>query len=358
MSTRLVCLSQCVKDALPSHNRIFVAKDDLPRELLCLLERPGVLECAVLSTCIRFEIYALVRDDAAPLRPFADHLRELHGVAAIDFGGPFSVMEGAGAVRHLYSVVCGLASRIIGEKQIVGQVKEAYRSALELGCTGPVLNRLFQKGLALSKRVRTRTGIDKGACSAVSLAVRLLLKRYGDLGPKRVLILGAGQMGKLAVLHLASKGCRHICFASRSLESARVAAGQCAADSIEFSRFFEALCECDILVTATGAPHEIISLGDVERAMAERGEKELCVVDLADPPDVDPRVSSLDNVILFTIRCIDGLASQAKVNRAAAAREARSMIEEAVGNLQPHVTTCAGEAFSGDPTPQAGRREP
>lgn len=355
---RFACVSQCFKDALPPRDRIFVAKDDLPQELLSLLGRPGVLECAVLSTCIRFEIYALLKNDAGLPGPLADHLRESHGIAALHSDASFSVTKDADAVRHLYSVVCGLDSKIVGEKQIVGQVKDAYRAALDLGCTGPTLNRIFQRGLALSKRVRTRTGIDRGVCSAVSLAVRMLLTRYGELASRRVLVLGAGQMGKLAGLHLAAKGCRRICFASRSIENARVVAGQCAADSVEFGRFFETLRECDILVTATGAPHEIVGFDDVGRIMAERGGRELCIVDLADPPDVDPRVSSLENVVLFTIRCLNDLTSRTRINRTAAAREARSMIEEAVGDPRALVAASAAGASPGTRAHHSEGREP
>lgn len=347
---RLICLSQCVKHTHPRGSRIFVSKDDLSREHLSLADRPGILECVILSTCIRFEIYAVVRGDADFPGLLADYLRNSRGITTDANDGSFSTMEGTEAVRHLFSVVCGLDSRIIGEKQIVGQVKHAYHTALEIGCTGPVLNKLFQKGLHLSKRVRTRTGIDKGVCSAASLAVRLLLKRHGGLSSKRVLILGAGQMGKLVGLQLASKGCTHICFASRSPEGARAIAEHCSADWVPFNRFFETLHGCDILVTATGAPHEIVGYGAIARAMEKREGRELCVIDLADPPDVDPRISSLEKVSLFTIRCIDDLASETRINRAAAAREAWSMIEEAVRDCDllkvtnAHVMACMNRA--------------
>jgi len=149
-------------------------------------------------------------------------------------------------------------------------------------------------------------------------------------------------------VHLASKGCARFRISSRSAESSRAVAEQCAADWVPFTRFTEALQGCDILVTATGAPHEVVHYDDIARAMAARGGRELCVIDLADPPDVDPRVSSIDGVTLHTMRCIDDLASETKATRAAAARVARSMIEEAAGDpellraLRTHPAVCAG----------------
>ncbi|MDD5557279.1 MAG: glutamyl-tRNA reductase [bacterium] len=340
MSHRLVCLSQCVKDAPSRGGRIFVSKDDLARENLSLFETPGILECLILSTCLRFEIYAVAEDAGAP----AAYLRRSHGVGPDDAAAGIAVLEGADAVRHLFSVVCGLRSNIVGEKQIVAQVKEAYRTALAAGCTGPVLNRLFQRGLNVSRRVRTKTGIDTGVCSAASLAVRLLLDTYGDLSARRVLILGAGQVGKLAGLHLAAKGCRAISFAARSTENARIVAGQCAAGVIPFDRLAGALRETDILITATGAPHEVVGYRTVADAAAARGGRGLCIIDLADPPDVDRRVSSLPGVTLFTIRCVDALATETRRTRAEAARAARSMIEEAVGEFRPRAGGAARPA--------------
>ena len=333
MRRRIVCLSQRARASSPRGVRIFVPRELLSAETRSLRRTPGILECLILSTCIRFEIYAALENGAGIPGPVAEYLRGTYGVDIGAAGDAFAVFEGADAVRHLFEVVCGLDSSILGEKQIVAQVKEAYRAAQNAGCTGPVLNRLSQKCLNVSKRVRTQTGIDRGVCSAASLAVKLVLKNCGGLDGTRALILGAGQMGKLVALNLAANGCREIRFAARSEENARIVAEQCGAGCIPFSRFPEELREVDILISATGAPHEVVGYATIEEAMGRRGGRALFIVDLADPPDVDPRVSILGNVSLFTLRCVDALASETKQTRLAAARAARVLIEECVGEF-------------------------
>jgi glutamyl-tRNA reductase len=298
----------------------------------------------ILSTCLRFEIYAVVGAVSDHLKPLEDYLRNSRGVAGIASLDSVSVREGGEAVRHLFSVICGLDSHIIGEKQIVGQVKNAYRVAMELGCTGPSLNKLFQKSLNVSRTVRSRTGIEEGACSAASLAVKLLLDRHGSLRQKEVLILGAGQMGKLVGLHLASKGCRNISFCSRSIESAKSLAEQCSADYAPYLRLFDMLQRVDVLVTATGAPHEVIGYRDMQEVMHKRGGRALCVLDLADPPDVDPRTAELDGLHYYSLQCVDEMAAKTRDVRLAAAREAHLLIDEAARGFTPLRTADATDA--------------
>lgn len=329
MRARLVSLSQCPKEGASVSRRIFVPKDRLPLELASLKSTPGVLECVILSTCLRFEIYAVVQASSSSLEPIEQYMRCSHAPSGLATLDAIMFREGEEAVRHLFSVSCGLDSRIVGEKQIVGQIKEAYDAALKLGCTGPVLNRLFQRCLHVSKKVRSLTGIDVGICSAASLAVRLLMDSHGSLGDRKVLILGAGQMGKLLGLHLSAKGCKDISFCSRSSERAKAVAEQCSAEHVPFERLLPALLESDVLVTATGAPHEIIGYGDMKRVMGRRGGRELCILDLADPPDVDRRVSGIDGVRYYPISCVDELAAEARNSRLAAARKARLLVDEA-----------------------------
>ena len=305
-------------------------KDDLPKSLLSLMKIPGVLECVILPTCLRLEIYLVMREGEDPRDLLGGYLREAHGCSREEIAVSLNRYEGNDVARHLFSVACGLDSNIIGEKQIVAQVKDSYRLALEHGCTGAVLNRLFQTCLCVSKRVRTRTRLDEGVCSTASLAARMLAERLGGLGSAQALILGAGQMGKLVARHLSAMGCDRICFSSRSTESAQAVAGECAAESVPFGRFFEALEKADILVTATGAPHEIISYADMRGVMERRRGMRLCVVDLADPPDVDPRVSLIEGVIFSALKDVEKKSAEMKPRRAAAALQARALVEQAV----------------------------
>lgn len=329
---KLVCLSQCSRGKPLRNGRLFVSKDGLPAELASLRKMPAVCECLILTTCLRFEIYAVVAAGVNHRSVLESYVKESLGVrdpANLDA----AAMEGEEAVRHLFSVVSGLDSHIIGEKQVVSQVKNAYHTALESKCTGPILNRLFQRSLSVSRTVRGKSRIGEGASSAASLAVKLLLDKHGSLRGKRALILGAGQMGKLVGLRLSGRGCKDVCFCSRSMENSRAVAEQCSAGCAPYARFFEMLEGADILVTATGAPHEIVGLGEMQAVMKKRDGRALCVLDLADPPDVDPRVSSLDGIAHYSMQCVDALAEKTREKRAAAAAFARLLIDEAVAEF-------------------------
>ncbi len=333
MRLKLVCLSQCSRGTHLRSRRLFVSKDRLPLELAVLRNRPTVRECLILTTCLRFEIYAVVAARQDYRTPLHEYMKEFHGIHDLATIEAVAIREGEEVVRHIFSVVSGLDSHIIGEKQIVSQVKNAYHTALGLKCTGPILNRLFQRSLNISKMVRHRSRIEEGASSAASLAVKLLRDKHGSLRGKRALILGAGQMGKLVGLHLSGKGCKDICFCSRSIETGRVVAEQCSADHIPYARFFEMLEGADILVTATGAPHEIVGLQDMQAVMARRNGRALCVLDLADPPDVNPRVSALEGISHYSLQCVDALAARTRENRAAAAGGAKLLVDEAVAGF-------------------------
>ena len=327
---RLLSYSQRFSMRSPRQcKRLFVSREDLPNELISLRKSAGIRECLILSTCLRFEIYAVLGEDSEARKVLEDYLEGSHGFSLEEIAGSITAFEGTDVVRHLFSVACGLDSEILGEKQVVKQIKNAYGVAHETGTTAAILNRLFQKSLNVSKRVRTRTGIDVGACSAASLAVRRLSALHGDLFEKKVLILGAGQMGKLVGMHLGSKGCKEICITSRSVEHARATAEQCGARSIPFNTFFEKLEDVDILVTATGAPHLIFGFEDMEETIKKRGGRSLCIIDLAEPPDVDGRVADLEGITYITIGEVNKMASETRDRRTVAACEARTMVDEA-----------------------------
>jgi glutamyl-tRNA reductase len=330
MRQKLVCLSQCSRGKPLRNKRLFVSKDRLPTELASLRKRSGVHECLILATCLRFEIYAVVSAGSDYRTLMDEYMRESHGVRDLATLDAVAIREGDDAVKHLFSVVSGLDSHIIGEKQVVGQVKNAYHTALGLKCTGPILNRLFQRSLNVSKTVRRKSRIEEGASSAASLAVKLLMDKHGSLQGKKALILGAGQMGKLVGLHLSGRGCKDVCFCSRSMENSRVVAEQCSASHAPYARFFEVLEGADILITATGAPHEVVGFLEMQALMGKRNGRGLVILDLADPPDVDPGVSSLDGISHYSMQCVDALAMKTRKKRAAAAGEARLLIDEAV----------------------------
>ncbi len=217
------------------------------------------------------------------------------------------VHRGADAARHLFRVAAGLDSLVVGEPQILGQVKSAYTVASEQHYTGTVLNRLFHLAFAAGKRVRTETGLGEGAVSVSYAAISLARKIFVDLSRLQVLILGSGEMGKLTGIHLRAQGVNGITIASRTRSTAERLAEQIGAVACDWSELDTALTHADIVVTATGAPTAVLSKADVERAMKTRRERPLFIIDIAVPRDVDPLAGTLEQVFLYNVDDLQGI---------------------------------------------------
>ena len=310
MTMRLFAVGLSHRSApLDLRERVDFARTGVEAALEGLAARHVAREMAVLSTCNRAEVYvAADADDAIEkiLSFFADH----HDVDPAEIAPHLYVHHGAEVARHLFRVAAGLDSLVVGEPQILGQVKSAYTIAADRQFTGTVLNRLFHLAFAAGKRVRSETGLGEGAVSVSYAAMALARKIFGDLGGLQVVVLGAGEMAKLTAVHLRAQHVQGLTLASRTRTAAERLAAQVAADVIDWADVPAAIERADILVTATGAPAAILSRDDIERAMKSRRERALFIIDIAVPRDVEAEAGDLEQVFLYNIDDLQGIVKE------------------------------------------------
>jgi glutamyl-tRNA reductase len=270
-----------------------------------------VREGVILSTCNRLEVYALVRDRHTATKAIVNFLAHAGDIAPETLAKHLYVCHDEAAGRHLMRVAAGLDSMVLGEPQILGQITEAYEAALSQKAAGTVLSALFRAAIHVGKRVRAETAIGVNATSISAVAANLAAQLLGDLSQRHILLIGAGEMGGIAVRALIRRGASYITVANRSYDRAMQLAQAWNGQAVSFQQFPAALAEADIVITSTGAPHPILSQSLLESAMAARGGRPLFIIDIAVPRDVDPRAAAIPNVHL---RDIDDLRSQAGEN--------------------------------------------
>lgn len=276
-----------------------------------LLKDQGLLkENLVLSTCNRMEIYAVEGQRSDCVEAIKEFLSRFHNLRLNDYQDIFYVYRDQQAIEHLFRVAAGLDSMIIGEMEILGQVKKAYQDAKASRSTGKILNRLFEKAFNNAKKIRTDTSIGRGAVSVSSVAISLAKKILGDLGDKIALIIGAGLIGEQLVLYLKKNGIKNILVANRTPEKAKILTDKFAALAISFDEFKNRLAEVDIVITSTGAPHCIIHKDDIIGLMPKRKQKPLFIIDLAVPRDVEEEVNKIDNLYLYNIDDLQKIIEQ------------------------------------------------
>lgn len=292
----------------------------------CRLKVAGDLsELVVLSTCNRVEIYGVT----PAVNGNIDRLFNVLTNTTRDLGPFRYVRQDADAVRHLFSVVSGLDSMVIGETEITGQVKQAYDAARDAKLTGSILNRAFQKAQQTAKEIRTRTQIGRGATSVGSVAVELAEKIFGPrLAEKSVIIIGAGQMGEACVKHFAKRGAKSILVSNRSFERAEKLAGEFGGRAIRFDACLDAMLEADIAVSSTGCPKTILHRPDLEKVMRARGNRPLFLIDIAVPRDIDPDVNRIDNVYLYDIDDLETIVQENVRHREQELAMCREIIEQ------------------------------
>jgi glutamyl-tRNA reductase len=295
--------------------------------------REYVPEGAILSTCHRVELYAATTDAARARTQLQRFWSKHSGVAQWEFEPHLYHLEGNKAVEHLFSVASGLDSAIIGESQILGQVREALRLGLEQRSLGRVLSVLFRQAVTTGKRARTETGIGRSSASISSAAVELARKTFGDLSSSRVLLVGAGKMGELAAQNLLDKGVAGIDVVGRTRERALRLALRCGA-SAGLSHLEDALHQCDIAITCTSAPHHVITTSMAQRVMRQRGGRPLFLIDIAMPRDVEPAVGEISNVHLYNIDDLESAVATNMKERRAEARKVQPIIAEEVAKFE------------------------
>ena len=291
-------------------------------------EEGAVAEAVLLSTCNRTEIYAVVEDASARDRVL-DLLAEDRGVERGSLERDTYWLTDAEAVRHLYRVASSLDSMVVGEAEIVGQVREAYRVATEEQRTGAVLNRLFHTSLRVGKRVRSETGIGDSSLSVPHVAVKLAGGVFGTLRGRRALVLGAGEMSELVVKHLKARGVAEIRIANRTPERARLLAERVGGHAVPFDAMVEELSEADVVVSSTGAGDWVVTREVVAAALARR-EDPLFFIDIAVPRDVDPVVQTLGRVFVYDIDDLQAVVERNADDRGDAAEKGEAMISPAV----------------------------
>ena len=315
----------------------------------------GLREFAVLSTCNRVEFYGVAADREAAARVTAAFCTRQQFDAA-EFEKIRLSLRGPEAVQHLVEVAAGLDSQMLGETEIFGQIKAAYAHAQARGSTGPVLNRVFQKGFQAAKHVRPNTAITEGQVSVANVAVELALSIFGGLKETRILLLGAGEIGEKTAKAFQSRGAATLTVASRRLERAIELATALGASAMPFEQREARLGEFDVVVCATSAPGTVVSLSAADAAVRKRPARPLFFIDLALPRDVDAAVAKLQNVFLYNL---DDLAKIAEENRAAREAEiskCRAIASEKAAALWRQVEPQVAALANGG-APQTLRRD-
>jgi glutamyl-tRNA reductase len=286
-------------------------------------------EAVVLSTCNRAEIYTVGDDDGtadAVLRFFSDY----HGVPQARLDDHLFVRRGADVARHLFRVAAGLDSLVVGEPQILGQVKAAFSAASGHRSTGALTNRLFHSAFNVGKRVRSETGLGEGAVSVSYAAMALAKKIFGDLEGLSVLVLGAGEMAKLTGLHLRAQRVGSIAIASRTLAAAEQLAAQLGGRATPWEELDRALAAADIVVSATGSTEPVLTRARVDEIMRHRRSRPIFIIDIALPRDVEAAVGDLDQVFLYNIDDLRAIVQENLSRRSAELARAEAIVEEEV----------------------------
>src|SRR5436190_13563481 len=309
------------------------ARRGLSVALEALRQRNLAREAVVLSTCNRAEIYAGADSDAVA-ESYGRFISEFNGVAWDALAPHLVIYRGPEAADHLFRVAAGLDSLVVGEPQILGQVKDAFTAASELKSTGALTHRLFTTAFSVGKRVRSETGLGEGAVSVSFAAIALAKKIFGRLKGLNVLILGAGEMAKLTGTHLRAQDVGQLGIASRTLATAETLAAELGGQAVPWTALSQALSAADIVVTATGSPEPVLTRARVEEAMRPRRGRPLFVIDIAVPRDVDPGVGGLDQVFLYNIDDLQAIVKENLARRTTEVQRAESIVREEVDRFR------------------------
>jgi glutamyl-tRNA reductase len=299
--------------------------------LRALGARGSARETVVLSTCNRAELYAACDDLGGGRADLVTFLSEFHDVDSTALAPHLYEMADLDVARHLFRVAAGLDSLVVGEPQVLGQVKEAHNAATTAQTTGPLLNRLFHSSFGVGKRVRTETGLGSGAVSVGFAAVALARKIFGDLKGRSVLVIGAGEMGKLTALHMKSQGVQRVTIVSRSMaHAARTAEAIGGASAAPWEETDAALVASDIVITATGAGATILTKARVEAVMRSRRSRPLFIIDIALPRDVEAAAGEIEQVFLYNIDDLQTTVRENLARRASEVARAETIVSEEV----------------------------
>ena len=299
--------------------------------LRALADRGSAQEAVVVSTCNRSEMYVACDETERTRQDLVRFLSDYNDLAQSDIVPHVYDVTDLDAARHLFRVSAGLDSLVVGEPQILGQVKEAHTAATDARTAGPMLNRLFHASFAVGKRVRTETGLGSGAVSVSYAAVALARKIFGDLGGRIVVVIGAGEMGKLTAIHMKSQDVRHITIVSRTMaHAARTAEAIGGASAAPWTDLDVVLAASDIVITATGAASPILTKAHLEGVMRPRRNRPLFIIDIAMPRDVEAAASEIEQVFLYNIDDLQATVRENLARRASEVSRAEAIVNEEV----------------------------
>ncbi len=328
--TYMVCGISFHASPIEVREQVSIGAARLADAILFVLDQPGVHECMVLSTCNRTELYVSADDWVDGTELFCRFARGVRGFDFEPWAGRVYVHRGTAAVAHLFRVVASLDSLVLGEPQILGQAKCAFREAEKLGGVGRNLHRWVPSAFAAAKQVRSETGICEAAVSVSYAAVQLARKIFEDLAGKSVVLLGAGKMGELAALHLREAGASSIVVANRTLSRAQEVAARCCGAAVEFERRGEQIARADVVICSTDASQYILDRANLRAVLSGRAHQPLLILDISVPRNVDPGVCDLPGVYLFNVDDLDSVVRANRRAREAEAARARALLDKAL----------------------------
>lgn len=295
-----------------------------------LLENPQILGCVIISTCNRTEIYAHVTDAEKGIESIREFLHKKSGVETALIKKYTYTFEQNKTAHHLFRVAAGLDSMLLGETQILGQVRTAYQNAHLYTATDKVINTLFKQAITVGKRVRTETGIDQHAVSISYAAVELARQIFGELNGRSVLVIGAGKMSELTAKHLVANGVSGVIVSNRSYERAECLARQFGGQAVKFDELYNHLNSADIVISCTAASHYVVHTAEVKRVLSTNHDKKIMFIDIAVPRDIEPGVRNLPGVTLYDIDALQNVVDNNLMERKRAAVLCEAIIDEEV----------------------------
>jgi len=319
--------------------RVAFAPTAMEKPLRQVAALPGITEGLIVSTCNRVEIYAVSRDAEAGVGQLRRFMADFHGLTAEKLESHLYDYQGEAAIQHIFRVASSLDSMVIGEPQILGQIKTAYGYASEFKTAGLILNRLLHKAFSVAKRVRTETEIASNAVSVSFAAVELARKIFDSLADKTVLLIGAGEMCELAARHFINNGVASVHVTNRTFERAQKLADEFGGKPILFENFVDHLPQVDIVLTSTGAPNFILGHKTIEEVIRKRRYKPMFFIDIAVPRDIDPRVNDIENVYLYDVDDLQGVVQANLKERHKEAKKAEAIIEQELGSFFKWLST-------------------
>lgn len=319
--------------------KVSFSPTQIEKPLSELIALDGIIEGVIVSTCNRVEIYATTKDIAGGTSRIKRFMADYHHIPLEELEAHLYAYHSEAAIRHVFRVASSLDSMVVGEPQILGQIKTSYGYAAEYRTSGIILNRFLHKAFSVAKRVRTETKIASSAVSVAFAAVELAKKVLGDLSDKTVMLVGAGEMCELAAKHFMNCGAKGVMVTNRTFERAVRLADEFAGEAVRFEELFQHLHKADIVLSSTGAPHIIIGPKDVEDVVKRRKFRPMFFIDIAVPRDIDQKVDDVDGAFLFTVDDLQEIVQANLAQRNLEAEKAEEIISQEIGQFFKWLST-------------------